>query len=103
MYRALAEVVAEPERQPWHRAMAAKEPDENIASALEKHARLAVARGAITVAGAALERAAALTADSRSRGARLVSAPERANGLGLVASARRRADEAAACGSGRRT
>ncbi len=94
MYRALAEVVADPERQLWHRAMAAKEPDENIASALEQHARLAAARGAITVAGAALERAAALTADSRSRGARLVSAAEMAYELGLVESARRLVDEA---------
>src|SRR5713226_682801 len=34
MYRALADVVADPERQIWHRAMAAQGPDENIASAL---------------------------------------------------------------------
>src|SRR5712691_1952373 len=94
MYSALAEVVADPERQLWHRAMAAKEPDENIASALQQHARLAAARGAITVAGAALERAAALTADSRSKGARLVSAAEMAYELGLVESARRLGDEA---------
>jgi len=94
MYRALAEVVADPERQLWHRAMAAKEPDENIASALEEHARLAAARGAVTVAGAALERAAALTADPRRKGARLVAAAEIAYELGLVASARRLVDEA---------
>jgi DNA-binding CsgD family transcriptional regulator len=94
MYKALAEVVGDPERQLWHRAMAAKEPDENIASALEQHARLAAARGAVTVAGAALERAAALTADSRSQGARLVAAAEIAYELGLVESARRLVDEA---------
>ena len=94
MYRALAEVVADPERQLWHRAMAAKEPDENIASALEEHARLAATRGAITVAGAALERAAALTADPRRKGARLVAAAEIAYELGLVASARHLVDEA---------
>jgi tetratricopeptide (TPR) repeat protein len=94
MYRALAEVVADPERQLWHRAMAAKEPDESIASALEEHARLAAARGAITVAGAAFERAAALTADSQSKGARLVAAAETAYELGLVESARRLVDEA---------
>src|SRR6266853_2716001 len=49
MYRALAEVVADPERQIWHRAMAAQGPDENIASALEQHARLAAARGSVAV------------------------------------------------------
>jgi len=94
MYGALAAVVADPERQLWHRAMAAKGPDENIASALEEHARLAATRGAITVAGAALERAAALTADSRRKGARLVAAAEIAYELGLVAGARRLVDEA---------
>src|SRR2546425_7512075 len=94
MYRALAEVVADPERQLWHRAMAAQGPDENIASALEQHGRLAAARGAVTVAGAALERAAALTADSRSKGARLVAAAEIAYELGLVEGARRLVDEA---------
>jgi DNA-binding CsgD family transcriptional regulator len=94
MYRALAEVVTDPERQLWHRAMAAQGPDENIASALEQHARLAAARGAVTVAGAALERAAALTADSRSKGARLVGAAEIAYELGLVESAHRLVEEA---------
>jgi DNA-binding CsgD family transcriptional regulator len=94
MYRALAEVVADPERRLWHRAMAANGPDESIASALEEHGRLAAARGAVTVAGAALERAAALTADSRSKGARLVAAAEIAYELGLVEDARRLVDEA---------
>jgi len=96
MYRALAGVVADPERQLWHRAMAAKEPDERIASALEQHARVAVARGAVAVAGAALERAAVLTADSRNKGARLVAAAEIAYELGLVEGARRLVDEAKA-------
>src|SRR5579859_683896 len=94
MYRALAGVVADPERQLWHRAMAATGPDESIASALEEHARLAAARGTVTVAGAALERAAALTADSRRKGARLVAAAEMAYELGLLESARRLVDEA---------
>src|SRR5437899_9968079 len=94
MYRALGEVGADPERQLWQRALSAKRPDENIASALEQHARLAVARGAVTVAGAALERAAALTADSPKKGARLVAAAEIAYDLGLVESARRLVDQA---------
>jgi DNA-binding CsgD family transcriptional regulator len=94
MYAALAEVVADPERRLWHRAMAARGPDEKIASALEQHARLASARGAVTVAGASLERAAALTADPRTKGARLVGAAEIAYELGLVEGARRLGDEA---------
>jgi len=96
MYRALAEVLADPERRLWHRAMAAREPDEDIASALEQHARQAAARGAVTVAAAALERAAALTVDSRRKGARLVAAAETAYELGLIESARRLVDEATA-------
>ncbi len=94
MYRALADTVADPERRLWHRAMAAKGPDESIASALEQHGRLAAVRGAVTVAGAALQRAAALTADPRSKGARLVAAAEIAYELGLVEGARRLVDEA---------
>src|SRR6266480_1887429 len=90
----LGEIVADPERQLWHRAMSANGPDENIASALEQHTRLAAARGAVTVAGAALERAAALTADSPKKGARLVAAAEIAYDLGLVESARRLVDQA---------
>jgi len=93
-YRALAKVVADPERQLWHRAFAAKEPDERLAFALEQHARSAAARGAVTVAGAALERAAALTPDSRKKGARLVAAAEIAYELGLLESAGRLVDEA---------
>jgi len=95
-HRALAEVVADPERQLWHRAMAAQEPDESIASALEQRARMAAARGALTAAGAALERAASLTADSRLKATRLVAAAEIAYELGLVESARRLVDEAKA-------
>jgi DNA-binding CsgD family transcriptional regulator len=95
MYSALAEVVADPERRLWHRALAAGGPDESIASALEQHGRLAAARGALTVAGTALERAAALTTDSRKKGARLVAAAEIAYELGLLESARRLVDEAA--------
>ena len=94
MYRALSDVVADPERRLWHRAMATQGPDEDLASALEQHARLASARGAVMVAGAALERAAALTADSPKKGARLVAAAEIAYELGLVDSAGRLAEQA---------
>ena len=89
MYGALAEVVADPERGLWHRAMAAVGPDAALAQALDEHAASARRRGAVTVAAAALERAAALTADPLSKGERLVRAAEIAYDLGLVDVARR--------------
>src|SRR5258708_22928764 len=62
--------------------MATEECDEELAAALEDHARAARRRGAVTVAGAALERAAALTADPHRKSARLVAAAETAYELG---------------------
>jgi DNA-binding CsgD family transcriptional regulator len=84
MYAALAEVVADPERRLWHRAMAAVGPDEQIATELEEHARVARRRGAVAVAAAALERAALLSVDPHVKGDRLVRAAELAHELGLV-------------------
>jgi DNA-binding CsgD family transcriptional regulator len=89
MYEALARVVADPERRLWHRAMATVGYDEQVASALEDHAQAARRRGAVTVAAAALERAAALTHDPHRQGERLVRAAELANDLGLVDVVRR--------------
>ena len=88
MYGALAEVVADPERRLWHRAMAAVGCDEELAAALDAHAALARRRGAVAVAAAALERAAALTPDPARKGERLVRAAEVAYELGLVETAR---------------
>ncbi len=88
MYGALAEVVADPERRLWHRAMAAVGCDEEIAAALDTYAAVARRRGAVAVAAAALERAAALTPDPARRGERLVRAAEIAYELGLVETAR---------------
>jgi hypothetical protein len=93
MYAALAAVVDDPERRLWHRAMATDGPDEDIATALEDHSRGARRRGAVTVAGAALERAAALSADARHRSARLVAAAELAYELGLASAVRRMLDQ----------
>ena len=94
MYAALASVVSDPERRLWHRAMAATGPAEDVASALEEHARAARRRGAIAAAGAALERAAALTPESPKRSERLVSAAEVAYDLGMVGVVRRLVDQA---------
>jgi DNA-binding CsgD family transcriptional regulator len=88
-YAALAEVVEDPERRLWLQAMAAVGPDEGIAAALEEQAARARRRGAIGTAGAALERAAALTPDPRRQGERLVHAAAAAFDLGLVGATRR--------------
>jgi DNA-binding CsgD family transcriptional regulator len=88
-YAVLATIVADPERRLWHRAMSAEGADEEIAAALEDHARIARGRGAVTVAGAALERAATLTADAHKKGGRLLGAAELAYELGLVDVVRR--------------
>jgi DNA-binding CsgD family transcriptional regulator len=89
MYGALAEVVADPERRVWHRAMATVGSDEEVAAALERHALAARRRGAVMVAAAALERAAALTADPQRRGERLVRAADAAYELGAIDVVRR--------------
>jgi DNA-binding CsgD family transcriptional regulator len=89
LYAALAEVVADPERRLWHRAGAAVGFDEEIAAALEAQASDAQRRGAVGVAAAALERAAALSSDPRKKGRRLVRAAGVAYDLGLVGPARR--------------
>ena len=94
MFGTLAEVAADPERRMWHRAMAVEGPDELIASALEEYARAARGRGAVTVAGPALERAAALTVDLHRKGGLLVAAAEIAYELGLVDVVRRVLQEA---------
>jgi len=95
-YGALAEVVADPERSLWHRAMATVEPDEQVADALEAHGRVARRRGAVTVAAAALERAAGLTPERRRKGERLARAAELAYELGSIDVVRSLLDQAEA-------
>jgi len=83
VYGALARTVTDLERRLWHRAMSVAGTDEATASELEQHVDTAMRRGAVTVAAAALERAASLTADPKLKGRRLVSAAELAYELGL--------------------
>jgi DNA-binding CsgD family transcriptional regulator len=83
MYGALAQVVVDPERRLWHRAMAATVSDEGLAADLEAYATASARRGAVTVATAALERAAALSENTQLKARRLVSAAELAYELGL--------------------
>lgn len=69
-HRTLAAVLPAPARS-WHLAVAAEQPDEELAAALELAARDAVARGAPGTGLQALKRAAALTPDlarARTRG-----------------------------------
>ena len=93
-YAALARVVSDPERRLWHRASSASGSDEELASALERHASGAVRRGAVTVAAAATERAAALTADPQIKARRIVFAAELAYELGLADAVARLASQA---------
>ncbi|WP_433605925.1 ATP-binding protein [Dactylosporangium sp. CA-139114] len=80
---ALAGVVAgDPERRPWHRASAARGPDEDVAADLEAAAARAHQRGGIETAAAALERAAGLTADPDERAERLLRAADLVAELG---------------------
>jgi len=88
-YAALAEVVVDPERKLWHRAMAAVGCDEDLAADLEDYAEAARRHGALTVAAPTLERAAVLTAEPRRKGKRLVRAAEVADELGLAGVVRR--------------
>lgn len=79
IHRALAEATdpkVDPDRRSWHFAQAAVGPDEDIASALERLASRAQARGGLAAAAAFLERAAALTPDSIRHGRRAISAAQ---------------------------
>jgi DNA-binding CsgD family transcriptional regulator len=93
MYAALATVVHDPERRVWHRAMAATGSDEDVAVTLVDYANASVRRGAVAVAGAALERAAALSDEPRKKSERLLAAAEAAHDLGLVDDVRRLLDD----------
>jgi DNA-binding CsgD family transcriptional regulator len=78
-----ATVLAEqPDRWVWHQAAASIRADESLAVALEETAARAQRRGAMTMAIAALERAARLTPDPTRQGARLLSAAELAFEIG---------------------
>jgi DNA-binding CsgD family transcriptional regulator len=70
LHKCLADMVSEPEEQVRHRALAAAQPDEEVAAALERAAASARARGAWESAGELLEQARALTPDARPYAAR---------------------------------
>jgi DNA-binding CsgD family transcriptional regulator len=77
-----AALVAQPDRQVWHRVACATGPDDRLAADLEAAAERAQRRGAADVALAALERAARFTAAPFRRGVRLLRTAELAAELG---------------------
>jgi DNA-binding CsgD family transcriptional regulator len=78
-HAALADaLVAEPDRQVWHRAASVVGADAAVAADLEEAATRARQRGATAVALAGLERAAKLSDDPALRGRRLLRAGEMA-------------------------
>jgi DNA-binding CsgD family transcriptional regulator len=70
-HRALAAVLPEDDRRVWHLAAATSGQDEELATALERSAVQARERRGPAVEAAALERAAALSANEESRARRL--------------------------------
>jgi DNA-binding CsgD family transcriptional regulator len=77
VHRALAEATdpaRDPDRRAWHRAQATPEPDEEVATELERSAGRAQSRGGLAAAAAFLERAAALSPDPAKRSQRALDA-----------------------------
>jgi DNA-binding NarL/FixJ family response regulator len=82
VHEAFARTLAgDPDRATWHRALAASQPDEELAAALDAGADRA-AHGAPDLAEEWLERAAELSVDPGRRGHRLLRAAELAFELG---------------------
>jgi DNA-binding CsgD family transcriptional regulator len=90
-HRALATALAgagEPDREAWHRASAAEQPDPEVVAALELAGSRAQRRGGYESALAAYERAAALSGDAAQRAGLTFAAARSAWACGRVGHAR---------------
>jgi DNA-binding CsgD family transcriptional regulator len=91
VHEALADVSdpeSEADRRAWHRALAAREPDEDVAAELERSAGRAQARGGAAATAAFLERAVALTPEPARRRGRALAAAQASVQAGAFTRAR---------------